>query len=181
MPSPTPRRPHLTALVGAPGGSAGARPARLRTVLLLVLPFLLLGTGTAVAYWAAAGSGTGTAAAGTAQPLSTVTTSASTTSVLYPGGPAADVALVVLNPNPYPVTITGVSADGPVIASGGLGTCTTHGVTFSPPASGLPFTVSPSASATVTLGGAAEMSTAAENGCQGATFTLPVALTGESS
>lgn len=181
MPSPTPPRPHLAVLVGAPVRSAAARPARRRTVLLLALPFLLLGTGTAVAYWAAAGSGTGTAAAGTAQPLSTVATSASTTSLLYPGGPAADVALVVQNPNPYPVTITGVSADGPVTASGGIGTCTTHGVTFGTPTSGLPFTVSPSASATVTLGGAAQMSATAENGCQGATFTLPVALTGASS
>jgi hypothetical protein len=180
VPSPTPRRPHLGAVVGAPA-TRPAHRARARTVLLLVVPFLLLGTGTAVAYWAAAGSGSGTAAAGTAQPLSTVATSASVTSLLYPGGPAADVTLAVQNPNPYPVTITGVAADGPVTATGGIGTCTTHGVTLVAPTAGLPFTVSPSATATVTLASAAQMSTAAENGCQGATFTLPVSLTGASS
>lgn len=180
MSSATAPQPHLSALLGAPAG-AGARRGRRRTVLLLVLPFLLLSTGTAVAYWAAAGSGTGTAAAGTAQPLTTGTASASTSSLLYPGGPAADVTLVVQNPNPYPVTVTGVAADGPVTATGGIGTCATHGVTFVAPTGGLPFTVSPSASATVTLAGAAQMSTAAENGCQGAAFTLPVSLTGASS
>jgi hypothetical protein len=178
--SATAPRPHLTARVGAPAARP-AHPGRRRTVLLLVVPFLLLGTGTAVAYWAAAGAGSGTAAAGTAQPLSTVTTSASVSSLLYPGGPAADVTLAVQNPNPYPVTVTGVAVDGAVTATGGIGTCATHGVSLVAPTGGLPFTVSPSATATVTLSGAATMSTAAENGCQGATFTLPVSLTGASS
>lgn len=161
--------------------------ARTPRAALLVgaLGVAVLSTGTGFAYWAASGAGSGAAAAGTATPLTTVVTTASATSLLYPGGPAADVRLTVSNPNPYPVTITSVSANGAVTAGAGAGTCVTTGVTLATPTAGLPFTVPARAgttngSATVTLTGAAQMSSASETGCQGRTFTLPVALTGAS-
>lgn len=177
-------RPHLAALAGPLVVPSTHRPrprGRGRLVLALTATLLLAGTGTAVAYWAASGSGTGAAAAGTAAPLTTITSSATPSTLLYPNGPAAAVTLTVANPNSYAVTITAVAANGAVAASGGLGTCTTTGVTLGTPTSGLPVTVPANGSATVELGGAATMTGDAENGCQGATFTLPVSLTGASA
>ena len=160
------RRPRAALLVGAVGVA-------------------VLTTGTGFAYWEASGAGSGAAAAGTATPLTTVATTASATSLLYPGGPAADVRLTVSNPNPYPVTITSVAANGAVTAGAGAGTCVTTGVALATPTAGLPFTVparngTTNGSVTVTLTGAAQMSNASENGCQGATFSIPVTLAGAS-
>lgn len=145
----------------------------------LVIAFVLTGTGTGLAYWAASGTGEGAAVAGTARPLTAVGTTSPGAGQLYPGG-SSGFSLQVSNPNPYPVTITGVTANGPVTATGGIGSCTTTGVSLAAPTGGLPFTVGPEASLTVTLAGAATMSNASDNGCQGATFTIPVALVGSS-
>ncbi len=146
---------------------------------------MVLSSGVAAAYWTAGGSGSGSVSAGTASPLTTVSATASTTSLLYPSGPAADLAMTVRNPNPYPVSITGLSANGAVTAAGGIGTCTTTGVALATPTAGLPFTVPARAagtdgSITVSLTAAAQMTSTSENGCQGATFTVPVTLTGQS-
>lgn len=137
-----------------------------------------LSTGVAAAFWTAGGTGAGSAAAGAAIPLTTVAATASSTSLLYPDGPAADLTLTVHNANTYDVTVTGVTGDGAVTATGGIGTCATTGVTFTTPTAGLPFTLPANGSVTVVLTGAARMSGSSENGCQGATFTVPVALTG---
>lgn len=164
----------------------GAVALRPRTYLAIaLLGIAVLGTGTSYAFWAAAGSGNGAAAAGSAVPLTTVATTASATSLLYPGGPAADIRLTVRNPNTYPVTISSVTANGAVTANGGIGTCATTGVALVSPTGGLPFTVPAKAagtdgSITVTLTGAAQMSNASENGCQQASFTIPVSLSGAS-
>jgi hypothetical protein len=144
-----------------------------------------LSTGVAAAYWTGGGTGSGSAAAGTAAPLTTVTATASASSLLYPGG-SAHLTLTVRNPNPYAVTITSVTGNGLVTASGGSGLCVTTGVSFSPPTAGLPFTVPAAVGAVqgtvvATLEGAAQMSSASDSGCQGATFTIPVALAGQSA
>lgn len=145
--------------------------------------FLGLGTGVAAAYWTAGGVGSGTVDAGTAAPLTTVTATASTTGLLYPNGPVADLTMSVRNPNPYAINVTAVSANGPVTASGGIGTCTVTGVSFTAPTAGVPFTVPAKAGGTdgsvlVVLVAAVQMDGASENGCQDATFTVPVSLTG---
>jgi hypothetical protein len=92
------------------------------------------------------------------------------------------VTLQIHNPNPYPVTITDVTAGpGDVTASGGIGTCDVTGVSFNDQ-HGLTIHIPPNSdSDTVELNNAAHMSNESENGCQGAVFTIPVVLSGASS
>src|SRR5438132_1477107 len=118
------------------------------------------------------GSGTGSASAGT---LQTVTASAfvggdTPNSNLYPGSPAADVMLRVNNPNSYAVQLFSVSGNGSITADASHSGCTTTGVTFTPPSS--PNVTIPTGSSLVHLSGAASMSTASVNACQGATFSI---------
>lgn len=130
------------------------------------------------AAWTTNGTGSASAKAGTSSALTTSTV-AVTTGLLYPNGPAGDVKLTVNNPNPYPVRITQVAGNGTVTASGGTGTCTTTGVSFATQTG--TFDVAANSSATFTFTGAATMSNASQDGCQNATFTIPVALTGASN
>lgn len=116
-----------------------------------------------------------------------------------------DLVLNVTNPQSFPVKITGVTQAGPVTVSGGSGSpaCTSDtgtapnistlgnsGVYISgtAPVVGSPTTytsytlsspVSVSANATnaaVTLPNVVTMTSSSANGCQGATFTMPVTL-----
>lgn len=140
-----------------------------------VLVAALLGAGLASAAWVSTGGGTGTGRAGQALPPTTtaVAGSAVTSGLLYPGS-SGDVKLTVSNPNPYPVAVTSVAGAGTVTATGGTGTCTTTGVSLTSTTPG--GTVPAGGSATLTLTGAATMSTASDTGCQNATFTLPVTV-----
>jgi hypothetical protein len=132
----------------------------------------------AYAAWTTNGSGTASAKAGTSTPLTTSAV-AVTTGLLYPNGPAGDVKITINNPNPYPVRVTQVAGNGAVTAAGGTGTCATTGVSFT--TQNGTYDVAANSSATFTLSGAASMSSASEDGCQNATFTIPVALTGASN
>ena len=155
-----------------------------RKVAVLTTMVALVAVGLVYAAWTTNGTGSGYAKAGTAQALSTVDVSASTSATLYPGGPAGDVTIRISNPNPYPVTVTGVAGSGAITADSGHASCTTTGVTFTD-RTGLSISV-PAKSGAVngetqtTLSGAASMSNASVNGCQGATFTIPVTLSGAS-
>ena len=148
-----------------------------RWLALVAFAVVVTSGGAAYAYLTGAGTGTGTAHTGTMQ---TVTVSAlvggdAPTSTLYPGGPAADVILRLNNPNSYSVKLTGVSGNGTITADASHSACTTTGVTFTPPSS--PSIAVPAGSSLVHLSGAASMSTASLNACQGATFTIPVTVT----
>jgi hypothetical protein len=146
------------------------------------ITILVLGVvGLVYAAWTTNGSGSGYAKAGTAQALSTVDASASTTADLYPSSNGT-VKLNVHNPNPYQVTVTDVTAgSGSVTATGGSGTCTTTGVSLNDQ-HGLSLVVPANGnSGVVTLNNAAHMSNASDDGCQGAVFTIPVSLAGASS
>jgi hypothetical protein len=140
----------------------------------------LLAAGVAFAAWTATGSGSGYAKAVSAQDLTTVDVSASTVADLYPGKDDGDVLLRVSNPNPYPVRITGVSGDGTITSDQGAACNASTGVTFDNQ-SGLALDVAASSAATFTLDGAAAMSNASDNTCQGALFTIPVSLSGQSN
>jgi hypothetical protein len=154
-----------------------------RKVAVLTIVASLLLVGLVYAAWTTNGSGSGYAKAGTAQSLTTVDVSASTVATLYPGV-SGDVLIKLDNPNPYAVTVTAISGSGAITPDAGHGTCTTTGVTFTNQ-TGLTLVV-PAKSGGVdgvlqtTLTGAASMSNASVNGCQGATFTIPVTLTGTS-
>jgi hypothetical protein len=150
-----------------------------RSLVVVAVTALVLGisAGVAYAYFTSTGSGTGTASNGT---LQTVTVQAlaggdSPTSTLLPGGAATDVVLRVDNPNSYAVSLVSISQNGTISGSGGTGSCTTTGVSFTAP-SNPDITVTPG-SQLVDLPGAASMSTSSSDGCQGATFHIPVTIT----
>ena len=156
---------------------------RRRRLLTAATAIAMLG-GVSLVYaaWLTEGSGSGYAKAGEAQDLSTVDVSASVTTLpgkLYPGSDG-DVAIQIHNPNEFSVRVTDVAANGAVTASGGIGTCTTTGVTFNGPQTVSIDVPANSDSTVTTLTNAAHMSNASENGCQNATFTIPVTLTGSS-
>jgi hypothetical protein len=139
-------------------------------------------SGMAYAYWTSTGSGSAVASAGT---METVTIEAlaggdTPSGRLYPGGPAGDVVIKVHNPNPFSVSVVSVTGNGTITGVGGTGTCSTTGVTFdlADVASITPSpTLAASSSTLLHLPAAASMSLASDDGCQGATFEIPVTLT----
>ena len=157
----------------------------------------LVATGTALAViagaslvfaaWTSSGTGQGYAKAGSAQALSTMDATASTSATLYPGS-TGDVRIKISNPNSYPVRVTSVSLNGTnadITADAGHSGCTTTGVSFTNQ-TGLTIDVPAKSGgvngvAEATLSGAASMSNASLDACQGATFTIPVSISGASN
>ena len=146
------------------------RPTRV-LVGLAVFVAMGLSSGTAFAYFAATShSGTGSAKAA---PSPTITPSASSISgTLYPGG-TANLKVTISNPSSTLVlTVTGVVGAGTVTG------CTTPGVNIATPTSISPSTLAAGATnVQVTFSGAIQMTTSSSNDCQGATLTVPVAVT----
>ncbi len=152
------------------------RPARRRLVAAAVGLTGAIAATAAFAAWTVGGGGTGTATATSAQNLTT--SAATTTAALYPGITGANLYLTVNNPNPFPVAITSVNANGAAVPDAGHPTCVTTGVTFTTTA--VTQTVPASGSASFTAAGVA-MTNASDTGCQGATFTIPVTFTAASA
>jgi hypothetical protein len=153
---------------------------RMRQLIAGLLTLLVFGVvGLVYAAWTTNGSGSGYAKAGSAQALTTVDVSASTAATLYPGA-NGDVLIKINNPNPYPVRVTDVTGNGTITADSGHATCVTSGVTFTDQHSQT-IDIPASSQTQTTLTAAAHMSNASDNGCQGATFTIPVGLTGASN
>ena len=150
-----------------------------RKLAVVTIAVAVAAVGLVYAAWTTNGGGSAYSKAGTAQALTTVDVSASTSATLYPGGPAGDVLIRVSNPNSYPVTVTGVSGNGAITADAGHAGCTTTGVSFTDQ-TGLSISVPANGQTTATLSGAASMSNASLNACQGATFTIPVTISGAS-
>ncbi|HUL85537.1 MAG TPA: hypothetical protein VLX89_08505 [Actinomycetota bacterium] len=149
-----------------------------RAIVTSLFLGVVLASTVALASWLATGTGKGYAKATSALPL---TTSAATlgSSSLYPGG-SADVYITVNNPNPYPVTVTDVAGNGAIVTTDNNATCDgATGVTFTSQ-SGLTFAVAANSSASTTFAGAAHMSNASDDACQGETFSIPVSITGHS-
>ena len=143
-----------------------------------ILLSLMIAGSVAFAAWTATGAGEGYAKATTAQALTTVDVSASTTATLYPGA-TGDVLIRIDNPNPYAVQVTDVAGSGAITSDAGAGCDASTGVSFSDQ-SGLTLNVPAGSAASFTLTGSASMSNASANSCQGAVFTIPVTLTGTS-
>jgi hypothetical protein len=154
-----------------------------RKLAVGVIAAMMAAVGLVYAAWTTNGTGDAYAKAGSSQAISTVDVSASTTATLYPGV-TGDVLIKLDNPNPYAVTVTAITGSGAITADAGHSGCTTTGVTFSNQSS-LSLVI-PAKSGGVdgvlqqTLTNAASMSNASLNACQGATFTIPVSLTGTS-
>jgi hypothetical protein len=134
--------------------------------------------GVAFAAWLADGTGSGSARARVAEALTTLDASASATPDLYPGG-TGDLVLQIANPNPYPVVVSSVTGDGEITSDTSGCDATNHAVTFSDQ-SGLALAVPGGGSATHVLADAMAMGTSAADACQGATFSVPIAMSGYS-
>ena len=134
--------------------------------------------GTAFAYWNTSGAGTGTAITGqsvnvTAQPI--VAGAATVNSRLVPGG-SADLVVSLTNPNPFDVTVTGVTQNGAITVTDG-GACNADVARVSvPTSSSLAVTVAANSSSLVHLAGAVVMGESSDNACQGKWFAIPVTL-----
>jgi hypothetical protein len=154
---------------------------RRRSFIVGAMTVLVLSAvGLVYAAWTTNGSGSGYAKAGSSQALTTVDVSASTTATLYPGA-TGDVLLKINNPNSYPVKVTDVTGNGAItVDSAHAAGCVTTGVTFVNQ-TGKSIEITANTQTQVTLTGAAKMTNASDNGCQGATFTIPVTLTGASN
>jgi hypothetical protein len=152
--------------------------ARVGAIVCLTLVGSSALGGTAYAFWIAAGTGTGAAQAGVAQPLTTTAVAASST-LLYPEGPVGDVTLRINNPNPFPITVTDVTATGTITSDKGAACDGATGVTFTDQ-TGLTLAVPASSSQSFTLTGAVSMDNSSDNTCQGALFTIGVSLAGGS-
>jgi hypothetical protein len=133
-----------------------------------------LAAGAAYGYFTL-GSGSGTASVGTVQSVTVLAATGTPTSKLIPGT-SADLALTLDNPNSYAVNIVSISQNGSVNAVGGIGTCSTTGVSV-PTQTGLSISVASGSSVNVDIPNGASMSTSSDSGCQGASFHIPVTIT----
>lgn len=160
MRSPLLHRTRRRWLIGLPV-AAGA-------VTILALP--------AIAYWTSGGGGSGSGTTGQLQPVTVAAFVGgdATSSFLIPGG-SADVILRLSNPNAFAVTLVSVTGNGTIVPDGAHAACTTTGVTFTDQTA--PTVNIPAGSTLVDLPAAASMSVASSNGCQGATFGIPVSVT----
>ena len=144
----------------------------------------------AYAAWTANGEGNAVAQAGTAKKL--VITEVKTDATLYPGA-TGDATITITNENSYPVLVDKIvwTPSAGVKAKGGIGTCNNTGVYFGDFStgpvgsngvlSGLTLSVKSGETKTFKLADAVRMINNSENGCQGATFSIPVAVSGASA
>jgi hypothetical protein len=162
---------------------ARSRRGRLtkRSAVATILVGTVFAAGIAFAAWTASGTGSGYAKATSAEDLTTVDVSATTSATLYPGADG-DVQLEIDNPNPYPVRVTGVALNtlGSITVDGAHAACNVASLTFTDQ-TGLTLDIGAGTSAPFTLTGAIHMGGGANDSCQGATFTIPVSLSGASN
>jgi len=141
---------------------------------------LALPGGAAVAFWTSSGAGPGTAATGTALPLTI--TAGTAVAGLHPGG-TSSAALVLSNPNTFPVQVPSLVLDT-TQGSGGFAVDAAHSgcglgtLSFTTQTNGgAGWTVPARVGVTngqLTLGltGAVAMGLSAADACQGAAFTV---------
>ena len=134
-----------------------------------------LGAGTAFAYFGKPVHDSGSARAGMARAITVVQSTGTVATTLYPGA-TSDLMVELDNPNSFAVDIVGVTGSGPVTSSGGIGSCTTTGVTV-PTQKGLSIAVAPGVDVVVDIPDEVAMGPSSSSGCQGATFNVPLALT----
>jgi hypothetical protein len=157
----------------------GKRRLIFAAVTVMALGIVSLG----YAAWTSSGNGSGFAQASTAKALTSLSVSATSAS-LYPGA-TADLQLNLNNPNPYPVKVTDVTGNGAITADAAHATCgqdAQHptGVSYTDQHN-LNITVPANSSTQVALSNSIAMTNASDNSCQGATFTVPVSLSGASA
>jgi hypothetical protein len=141
---------------------------------------IALAAGIAYAAWSVSGSGSGGAGAKSALGLVVTEVDPSSPGAsLYPGGPAGWVYFTIQNPNPFPVTVTGVSFGTPV--SQNTTACPSANVSID---AGAPTTLNIPINANQTTGtlqvfGVLDMAHSAPDGCQGVDFSVPITVSGK--
>jgi hypothetical protein len=170
---------HTRSDAAAVRGSTRVR--RSRKLLVALVGLIVVGVTTgAWAYFTSTGSGAGNASTSTLQGVTVAAVSGSPNSPLYPGG-TGDVILNIANSNAFAVKLVDVSGNGTISADSAHAGCTTTGVSFTNQTA-LSITIpANSTSFAADLPGAASMSAASLNACQGATFTIQVKATVHSS
>lgn len=160
------------------------RGTKRKATVVVAFVGVMLVASVALASWLASGTGSGYAEAGNAQGL---TTSAATPTgdVLYPGG-VGDLEITINNPNPYPVSVTQIARVG-----GLPGTITSDAGAACDASTGVvtngtwPLTVSidiaANSSETRSLNNVLAMTNSSDTTCQGAIFTVPVTVSGQSN
>jgi len=159
-----------------------------RSSVVALFMAVLVGGGVAAAAWMV--TGTGTASSQAASAVSLTVTAGTPTASLYPkpstgyASPAVGaVVALVDNPNPFPVKLTSATF-GALTATPLAGrTCTAANVVAPAPVTlATPITLpANSVDTAVTVPGALEMISNADNGCQGASFGVSVTLSGASA
>ncbi len=146
-------------------------------VAMAIVGVVLTGGGIAAALWSANGGGPGQAKALSAQSLTV--TAATGAADLYPGFTGGDVFFTITNPNPYPVTFTSMTAG--TVTSSNPAACPSANVSVAN-ATGLSLAAAASStSGTQSIANVVTMAAGAPDGCQGATFTINLTLSGSQS
>jgi hypothetical protein len=158
----------------------------LSTGTAIIAAVALIGAGGAFAYFTHSGSSQAHATVDVGPAVTTATVTP-TGAVLYPGGPKGGFTITV-NPSTHPIRITDIVQDPlrSVVVTGAPGCPSTvgTGVNTVPIATltaqhGLTLDVD-STAVTKTYAAAVSIAATAPNACQGATFEIPVVLTGRS-
>lgn len=143
----------------------------------LVVAVLGLSLGVAYAFVTSSGSGTAVATTGSMQTVTIDAIAQDPSESLLPGA-TADATFAVDNPNPVAVTLVSVVQNGTISVSGGSGcTLADSGVTFANQ-TGLSISIPASTSDyDIDLLGAMSMASSSADGCQNATFSIPITIT----
>ena len=158
------------------------RSKRFKRLAIATLCVAIAGTvtGVALAVWSAHGTGNGAGGATIAQNLTvTAVTPSGSAATLYPGGPAGAVYLQIANPNPYAVTVSGLSWGTPVSTS--TATCPSSNISLdanAPTTTSISIAANTPAGTAYQIGGVLDLAHTAPDGCQGVIFDIPVTVTG---
>ena len=140
---------------------------------------VVAGTGTAYAFFSG-GFGTGGGSATTDVAKTITASSASLSGTIYPGQ-SGNLTVTIANPySNRALTITGVTAGTGSIQVSGAAGCTAANADVSVDTTASvfsPSTISAAATTPITITGAVKMGPNSASACQGATFTVPVAVT----
>ena len=143
--------------------------------IVLATAVLVVAAASGYAYWTSSGDGTGAASTGSLQAVVVTGSVATPTSLLLPGL-TASAAFRATNPNHFDVTITSVTQDGDVTVFGGSGCTPVNAAVAMADQTGLSINVPANAvDWPVELdSGAVTMGAGSANGCQSATFDIPI-------
>lgn len=139
-----------------------------------------LGGGIAFALWNVTGSGSGAGAGATAVSLTVnPATPSGANANIFPGGPPGAVYFTVTNPNPFPVSLTGLNWGG--VTSTLTGSCASSNVSIDANAPTSMSAVAVAAGATsplISVNGVIDMASTAPPGCQAVAFDAVLTVTG---